>query len=774
MNLRSTDKISCRIKLAIAWCLGYSPSIDRDATLNSFRDYFYRDVACPQGLQSIVDAASTLISDNLEHPRSISELQSLIQSHLLLWDNRIGIVYGGATKIKQYVFEAAKLQEIRGASALLDNINLVDLPALFHGDEDPSNEYFSECQNTKAYCQKIRHEWLEADSRFGGLSKALIPELIIYSTGGNILTFCPSTEVDRLADAIEKRYTHETLTANSCAVGAIFKPLEVRFGLLPDRIDDNTFWSEKYQQAHQNSDIKKFLSAYISVDDIATSEELWKAFCNKKSFNELTSKLATLFNQRRSGNLTGERQTRQFPVMFETHPYLRRDGGDKRSAIVRATLLPGEPWYSESAARKRLVGQIAKRDDSPTYWYDKLKLKWQPNRQLESWVNKFENFLKKHDLTDRYFSTNRKVLEARSLRQIGNACRGFVAYIYADGNNMGGYIQKIKTPQEYQKFSQDIFTATEQSVYKALFEHLRPHQLWGLTDPEDEQYNGKWIHPFEIIAIGGDDVMLIVPADKGLAIAQTLGVEFEAHLAAIPEYQVIEKEDLPQTHRYAPSTAKPSASSLSMSTGVLMTAETTPIYYAEDLTSQLLKSAKERLKAIQDRAKHLKQPVYHGGTVDFLVLKSVTMISSNIKEFRKEGLVKKIGGLTLQFYAAPYTLHELEGLLKVVKLMKDIEFPKSQLYQIRSLLDRGKRTAILNYRYLRVRLKDIGQLILEDEFERGWCKAVTNDGSVAPWRYRGDPDDAENKIYETIWRDIVDLYDFIPTESSIATPEVKP
>ena len=42
---------------------------------------------------------------------------------------------------------------------------------------------------------------------------------------------------------------------------------------------------------------------------------------------------------------------------------------------------------------------------------------------------------------------------------------------------MGGYIQKIKTPEEYTKFSEDIFEATEKSVYIALAEHLHPHQL---------------------------------------------------------------------------------------------------------------------------------------------------------------------------------------------------------------------------------------------------------------------------------------------------------
>ena len=131
--------------------------------------------------------------------------------------------------------------------------------------------------------------------------------------------------------------------------------------------------------------------------------------------------------------------------------------------------------------------------------------------------------------------------------------------------------------------------------------------------------------------------------------------------------------------------------------------------------------------------------------------------------------MKSIGDTTLKFYAAPYTLHELDGLLKVLRDLKKAEFPRSQLYQIRSLLDRGKRSAILNYRYFRVRLPEQGQS-LEDKFEQGWCKAQTNEGSVAPWRYcaeSADADGIEKSGYETIWRDLVDLYDFMPTEQTI-------
>ena len=356
-----------------------------------------------------------------------------------------------------------------------------------------------------------------------------------------------------------------------------------------------------------------------------------------------------------------------------------------------------------------------------------------------------------------------KLESARSLRELGNIYNGFIAYIYADGNNMGGYIQKIKTPEEYKKFSKDIFDATEKSVYFALAEHLHPHQLKNLTDPDNENRNGSWIHPFEILAIGGDDVMLIVPANKALEIAKTIGEEFEKRLAEKTGYQPEKSNYEPEkVHRYAKEPPNENKSSLSMSTGVLITAEDTPIYYAERLTSQLLKSAKKR-------AKKLKEKGYLGGTIDFLSLKSVTMISSDIEAFRKEALIKERGA-KLKLYAAPYTLHEIGGLIESVKALKKSKFPKSQIYQIRSFLEKGKNTAILNYRYFRARLQSKDdQETLKNGFEEPWCEAKTNSGNLAPWMY-----DQEEILYETIWREIVDIYEFIEIEDKTSkeqTPE---
>ncbi|MGD1804651.1 type III-B CRISPR-associated protein Cas10/Cmr2 [Dapis sp. BLCC M126] len=721
-----------KIYKGIAWCLAWGdkkqPQFDISILEKMYKATEENQI--PPEAQPIIDKVQKLQDIDNYFPGKITDLRD--GKYGELWDEKtpIGLVYGGATKIKQYVFEAAKLTDIRGASAILDKINLVDLPEFFE-------------PGTKS------RKWLDEQRNFPGLSQALISELVVYSTGGNILVFCPAAFVDDLANAIEKRYTEETLTANSCAVGSTFRLLEIRFGLLRENIE-NTPWLDWYKQNCQD----KLVESYFRLSERKTDQEKRENFQNRKSFNELTSKLAALFNQRRNGNddVNNNRPSRKYPPMFETHPYMRRDEGDRRIAVMQ-TDLPNNPYYSEVLARKHLVGQITKRDSRQS-WYDRGGFDWKLDKKdrenLKSWGDKFEDFLKKEGKQESYNPEFHKLEAARSLRELGNIYNGFIAYIYADGNNMGGYIQKIKTPEEYQKFSKDIFEATERSVYFALAEHLHPHQLKNLTDPDNENRNDGWIHPFEILTIGGDDVMLIVPANKALEIAKTIGERFEEILAKKKGYEPEKSTyDPAEIHRYAKEPPNENKSSLSMSTGVLITAEDTPVYYAQNLTEQLLKSAKKR-------AKKLKEQNYLGGTIDFLSLKSVTMVSSNIEEFRKEGLIKERGS-KLKLYAAPYTLHEIGGLIESVKALKESKFPKSQIYQTRSFLEKGKNTAILNYRYFRARLESKDkQEILRSEFEDVWCAAKTNGGNIAPWMY-----DEEEKLYETIWREIVDIYEFI-------------
>ncbi|MEH2181077.1 type III-B CRISPR-associated protein Cas10/Cmr2 [Nostoc sp.] len=749
---------------ALAWCLAWGEKHnlvqDKLTTLYQIQQELQKRQDVPESIKSVVTKAKRLYDISEKYaPKTLKDLEKDYQD---LWkeNTRIGLVYGGATKIKQYVFEAAKINDIRGASALLDRINLDDIPGFF-GEGKRS--------------QRMR-DWLN-DNQFAELRQALIPELIIYSTGGSILAFCPAAFTDKLANAIEKRYTHETLTANSCAVGDTFRLLEFRFGLLQNPIE-NTLWLEEYKKKQSNPNPNPIIKAYF---DQSSESDLEKKFWQRKNFNELVGKLANQFTHRRNGNTSPtERPSRSYPPMFETHPYLQRDETDNRAAVAE-TNLPRTPSFSDPLARKVIVGQRSKRDRLRQGWYNKnfgfRRLSqdyelWQPDN-VRSWVSKFKLFLKKSGSKPEYYQALNqtlkpyKVTEAFSLREIGNVStpRGFVGYIYADGNNMGGYLrQHIRTPEKYREFSIQVLNATQNSVYIALKKHLQPRQLNHLTDPDNAYRNGQWIYPFEIITIGGDDVLLIVPADKALDIAKTIGEEFEREILKSPGFMANTPYDPEKVHRYQGENPSEYTSQceLSMSAGVLITAENTPIYYAEELTNQLLKSSKKL-------AKDLKRDYnYYGGTVDFLVLKAVTMIASNIKDFREQGLTKG----NLKFYAAPYTLHELGGLLDTVQALKKAKFPKSQLYQIRSLLERGKHTAILNYRYFRVRLQQGDKL--ETDFEEAWCqpKDENNHGNLAPWmskKPKKSDAEIEKTIYETIWRDLVDLYPFLVEDDQTPT-----
>ncbi len=353
------------VEIAVAWCLawgnGLEPQADRNV-LNQIRNTDKRSEVA----QKYIERAQKL--DSLPFPNTLDALKATIIEHPDLWDSRIGLVYGGATKIKQYVFEASNLQDIRGASALLDRINLVDLPAFF-GEENSSQA----------------KQWLDQPENFPGLRTALIPELIIYSTGGNILAFCPAAYVHQLANAIEKWYTQETLTANSCAVGDDFRFLELRFGLLKEPIE-KTNWLEWYRKQAS----KDLVKAYYGNPE----PDLTAQFERRKSFNELVGKLATRFNQRRSGQdwLQEDRPSRRYPPMFETHPYVRRDNTDKRSAVRQVESLPNAPWFSETTARKRLVGQRAKREDQSNHWFRQAGFTWETG-QVDSWVQNYEDFL---------------------------------------------------------------------------------------------------------------------------------------------------------------------------------------------------------------------------------------------------------------------------------------------------------------------------------------------------------------------------------------------
>jgi CRISPR-associated protein Cmr2 len=180
---------------------------------------------------------------------------------------------------------------------------------------------------------------------------------------------------------------------------------------------------------------------------------------------------------------------------------------------------------------------------------------------------------------------------------------------------------------------------------------------------------------------------------------------------------------------------------------------TTPIFFLWELAEQLIKSAKGWRKEMNRKRKENGQEPYKSGTVDFMALKSMGMVASRLQAFRERAYERGQRQLT----ARPYTWAELDGLLKTARTIRDQEksgMGRSQVYRLQEFLMAGQQSAAINYLYAFARLRPDQRQALACAFNLAWH----GPDDVPPWRHRPD-----GKV-ETIWRDLVEIYDFVKQE----------
>ena len=643
---------------------------------------------------------------------------SEFNAHSLNQNKQIGLVLGGATKIKGYFLESAKLPEIRGASALLDRINLEDVPVLFG----------RKIQDEKRF-QRIREGFKQ---RTG--DKLSAPECIIYAAGGNTLAFAPTSVVHQIADEIERIYTHETLVANSVAVGDTFDLLEVQYGLNPTQ-----FWIGDFQKAYEKPETQKIMHTYYGGTD--------DSFLKRKCFGELTSKLAGAQLKRREGNPTPDRKTqRDLPTHVEIGPYQTRcESCERRPAVINTPKV-----LCEACTRKYVTGRATKKQlkrDELDHYTNSIN-KWLPANKDENGEYLLTDWI---SLYNKYVSQNYEQQPdgPNDLNDIAKASEteNYIAFIYADGNNMGAYLENIETPAQYRQFSERVFVAMQTAAFKALAK-LEPIRI------KDD--NDRYIFPFEIISIGGDDLLIIVPGSKVFEIVHAIGENFDSEFNSYAYAKLTEKDNLHKSQRYKSKEwvdAQEMQPVFSMSLGFVIAEGHTPVGFLEHLAGSLLKSAKTRAKTLIKDAGG-----YRGGTVDFLVLKSISMITSNLSDFRKKFYKTDTkNSLTMR----PFTLHELLGFIKTIKAFKEGKFPQSQLYQLRESLKFGRQTSTLDYLYFRSRLGSDEGKLLQDQIEHNWQGVSDNNNNQGPWYAMLQESKKDKTGYETLLFDLIEAYDFI-------------
>jgi len=309
-----------------------------------------------------------------------------------------------------------------------------------------------------------------------------------------------------------------------------------------------------------------------------------------------------------------------------------------------------------------------------------------------------------------------------------------------------------------------------------------------------------------IITIGGDDVMLFVPGDHALEIAQTMGQTLEEllgrRLAAedpkLPTYAFQRFQPDSDSVARGRSHSLPYRTTISASAGVAVAKAATPVYYLVEQVEQLQKSAKGMRKQglpaapaadprqsplrLEDRLPEDQRRLawrqrWRGGTVDFLVLKSMDVMTSNVRDFRERALRREMRENdklreSLILTGRPYTWLELEGLLRLMRSLKRAEFPPSQQHALHRSLFLGRLPAQVNYLYFFSRLtRSEFREALAQDFHHSW--ATFDQGTpTPPWRRASAPKAADRAesvngsqhgtdTWETIWHDLLEIADFV-------------
>ncbi len=325
------------------------------------------------------------------------------------------------------------------------------------------------------------------------------------------------------------------------------------------------------------------------------------------------------------------------------------------------------------------------------------------------------------------------------MTDIGQACKtrsGYVAFIYADGDSIGRYMSSRETPAAYKQASSGLKEATKKAVYQSLAHFLRPALIKRASDDRSKEEKEVNIHPFEVIAIGGDDALLIVPGDMGLPIALDISQRFT--------------ELLPQ--------------GLTMSVGVVIASDHTPVRSLRDIAKQLCRSAKTRVR-------HTHKTNTPEGGLDFLVLTSQSLLRRDLHDLRTTYPIQLPGegqGTRLRLTNAPYTISEANILWDLLLAMRQTNFPTSQLQQLAAALREGRERGSLYFLYQQARLhrRPYGNIFaaIEDIIKNQAGFDPARD--PIPWQeIKSDGNDIEIDVrYTSLLPDLADLYSFVPAK----------
>ena len=503
-------------------------------------------------------------------------------------------------RIKEYVFATGKLKEIRGASAILDELN--------------------------------RWDMVEKAQKFNAET--------IYANGGSGMFIVPETSAKDFVQSVEKEYHLQTLT------GSITSAITD----LPDN------------------------------------------FTKQAPVQDHLQKLAYRLRLKKDENPLNR------PIL--THPFLRTCDSCGEQYASQSVTAPEPELLCRSCQNKRdKTNQIQKEIEAVISGGAKEYLKHKLWHRL----------LRELAVTpiDYPMTGKNRPEDFNDLGEMSEP-KNYMGLIYADGDSMGKVLEKLNNLDEVKKFSEVVDNAIYQAVHEAILAYLPP---------------GTKYFPFDILMLGGDDLVMVTTAHKALEVSMKI------------------------TERFSELTEKCWGKRLTLSVGVAIAHAKFPFSSLLELTEQALKFSKKEAA----KRKRRGQGIEKEGLINFIVVNNSNSLSFD--DYYNDTLSEEDRNQNSYRTLRPYNLTNLGYIVKTIRRLKKKNFPRGKLKGLQETVFQSRNQSILEGLRFVNSIKDKNQRKTFDDFLKHFA---TNQQqySAFPWFKEGDD-------YYTPFLDLVELYDFI-------------
>jgi hypothetical protein len=283
--------------------------------------------------------------------------------------------------------------------------------------------------------------------------------------------------------------------------------------------------------------------------------------------------------------------------------------------------------------------------------------------------------------------------------------RGYLGFCHADGDGVGRLLEQVDSPDEYYAFSHIIEDAVNTALGTALRQVYAEPTSKDWRTPRDYSVAGQAGHPFEVIAVGGDDMLVVATADGALLLAaiycRVFSEQMQARVAAHPALASWRQRDT--------NWQKDPVCRFSASAGVVIAHDTMPIVTLRDRAKELLKNAK-----------HMRvYRIGQGGMIDFHMATTPTL--NAISEIRRdEYTIDEHPNGATSLVGRPYRVTDFPALLTAGNRLRT-EVPPTKRADLYAALFQTSVAAGLDVLRLQARLPPKGREALLDGAARfGW------------------------------------------------------